>query len=85
MLEPLLVAVGPRDELLAGYPGAQFVVRVRATEVFPNCPRYIHRLALVEPSRFVPRAGVAAPVPDWKRSEWACDVLPAGDPAADAR
>src|SRR3954469_25188468 len=28
-------------------PGAQFVVRVRATEVFPNCPRYIHRMALV--------------------------------------
>ena len=27
----------------------------RATEVFPNCPRYIHKLQLVERSRFVPR------------------------------
>jgi hypothetical protein len=23
-----------------------------------------------------------APVPEWKRADWACDVLPAGDPAA---
>ena len=35
------------DALTASYPGAQFVVRVRATQVFPNCPRYIHRMALV--------------------------------------
>ncbi len=61
--------------------GAQFVVRVRVREVFPNCPRYIHRMALVERSRFVPEAGHEPPVPDWKRTEWACDVLPAGDPA----
>ena len=36
------------DELLDQYPGAQFIVRVCATQVFPNCPRYIHRMALVE-------------------------------------
>jgi predicted pyridoxine 5'-phosphate oxidase superfamily flavin-nucleotide-binding protein len=67
------------DPLLAGYPQAQFVVRVSATELFPNCPRYIHRLALVERSRFVPRAGHETPVPGWKRSEWARDVLPQRD------
>jgi hypothetical protein len=70
--------------LIDAYPGAQFIVRVRATQVFPNCPRYIHRMALVERSRFVPRADVKAPVPDWKRAAWACDVLPAGDPAGGA-
>jgi predicted pyridoxine 5'-phosphate oxidase superfamily flavin-nucleotide-binding protein len=73
-----IVSDGP---LVDSYAGAQFVVRVRATQVFPNCPRYIHRMALVERSRFVPAEGVEAPVPDWKRTEWACDVLPAGDPA----
>jgi hypothetical protein len=67
--------------LIDSYPGAQFVVRVAATQVFPNCPRYIHRMALVERSRFVPHEGTEAPVPDWKRTDWACDVLPAGDPA----
>ncbi|MEA2470719.1 MAG: uncharacterized protein QOE38_1718 [Thermoleophilaceae bacterium] len=75
--------VDPADPLTSTWPGAQFVARVRATEVFPNCPRYIHRMALVERSRFVPREEQAVPVPDWKRSDWACDVLPAGDPARD--
>jgi uncharacterized protein len=69
------------DELIEAYPGAQFVVRVQATQVFPNCPRYIHRMELVERSRFVPAADHDPPVPDWKRTDWACDVLPAGDPA----
>ena len=31
----------------------------------------------------VPRADRQTPIPDWKRSEWACDVLPHGDPARD--
>ena len=69
------------DPLRAEWPEAQFVVRVRAREVFPNCPRYIHRLRPVERSEYVPRADCDTPVPDWKRSEWASDVLSAGDPA----
>ena len=70
------------DPLLEEYPEAQFIVRVTAREVFPNCPRYIHKMDLVERSRFVPRPERETPVPDWKRSELARDVLPAGDPAA---
>ena len=69
------------DPLLARYPRAQFVVRVRVLQVFPNCPRYIHRMELVERSAFVPRPEREPPVPDWKRTDWAHDVLPAGDPA----
>ena len=69
------------DELMESYPEAQFIVRVRTREVFPNCSRYIHKYQLVERSRFVPKAGCSAPVPGWKRSEWARDVLPANDPA----
>jgi predicted pyridoxine 5'-phosphate oxidase superfamily flavin-nucleotide-binding protein len=71
------------DELLAEYPEAQFVVRVRATEVFPNCPRYIHEYRLVQRSRFVPRAEQETPVPAWKTNDWAKDALPANDPARD--
>jgi predicted pyridoxine 5'-phosphate oxidase superfamily flavin-nucleotide-binding protein len=70
------------DPLLAEFPEAQFVVRVAVREVFPNCPRYIHRRTLVQRSEFVPRAGCETPVPDWKRSPLAEGVLPAGDPAA---
>jgi predicted pyridoxine 5'-phosphate oxidase superfamily flavin-nucleotide-binding protein len=69
-------SIDPDDELVATWPGALFVVRVCAREVFPNCPRYIHRMALVERSRFVPRAGVEPPVPEWKTRDWARDVLP---------
>jgi uncharacterized protein len=74
-------SIDPGDELLGEWPGAQCVVRVRAREVFPNCPRYIHRLALVERSKYVPRPARRVPVPDWKRADWASDVLPANDPA----
>jgi predicted pyridoxine 5'-phosphate oxidase superfamily flavin-nucleotide-binding protein len=69
------------DELLALYPEAQFVVRVLAQRIYPNCPRYIHQYHLVQRSSFVPRAEHATPVPAWKQSEWARDVLPANDPA----
>jgi uncharacterized protein len=69
------------DPLLARYPEAQFVVRVEARRVYPNCPRYIHKYQLVERSAFVPRESKATPVPAWKQAPWACDVLPAHDPA----
>jgi predicted pyridoxine 5'-phosphate oxidase superfamily flavin-nucleotide-binding protein len=74
-------SIDPRDPLLAEYPGAQLVVRVRVRELFGNCPRYIHRYRLVERSPYVPRAGATPPIPEWKRSGWARDLLPANDPA----
>ena len=57
-------------------PTALFAVQVRVREVFPNCPRYIHKYRLVERSRFVPRGVTPPPVPSWKREDWAKDVLP---------
>ena len=54
------------DPLQADWPEAMFVVRVRAEEVFPNCPRYIHKMQLVERSGFVPKAECRTPEPDWK-------------------
>jgi predicted pyridoxine 5'-phosphate oxidase superfamily flavin-nucleotide-binding protein len=55
------------DPLKSDWPEAQFVVRVRAEEVFPNCPRYVHHMELVERSEYVPRDGCETPDPDWKR------------------
>jgi len=69
------------DPLLADYVEAQFIVRVVVTRVFPNCPRYIHKYQRVERSTFVPKAGCETPVPNWKKSDWACDALPEKDPA----
>ena len=76
-----IASIDDRDPLLGDYAEAQLIVRVRATDVLPNCPRYVHRLELVERSRFVPHDDHETPVPDWKRREWARDVLAAGDPA----
>ena len=76
-----IASIDDRDPLLGDYAEAQLIVRVRATDVLPNCPRYVHRLELVERSRFVPHDDLETPIPDWKRREWARDVLAAGDPA----
>ena len=76
-----VASVDPNDPLLADYPGAQFVVRVRVRELFGNCPRYVHRYRLVERSAYVPRRDGRPPIPEWKRSDWARDVLAADDPA----
>jgi hypothetical protein len=74
-------SIDESDPLMREYPEAQFIARVRAREVFPNCPRYIHRYQLVDRSKFVPRVGAPTPVPDWKRADWARDALPDHDPA----
>ncbi len=76
-------SVGPDDPLLADFPGAKLVVRVRVTAVFPNCRRYVHTHGPTQRSVFVPVAGEAPPVPDWKRDEWFDGTLPEGDPALD--
>ena len=64
-----------------GFDGAQLIVRVRADRIFPNCPRYVHRMQTSETSPYVPRAGYTPPVPKWKRSEMFRDVLAPDDPA----
>jgi predicted pyridoxine 5'-phosphate oxidase superfamily flavin-nucleotide-binding protein len=71
------------DALMKNYPEAQFIVRVRAREVFANCPRYIHKMKLVQRSRFVPKQECPTPVPGWKKGEWIADTLPENDPARD--
>lgn len=75
--------LAPAESVSPPYFEAQFVVCVRALQIFPNCPRYVPKLQRVEASKYVPHAGTATPVPRWKRMDWAKDVLPAGDPALD--
>jgi uncharacterized protein len=56
----------PDDPLLAKTVGAQLMVRVNARVIFPNCPRYIPDMDLVDPSVYAPRPGVEPPEPAWK-------------------
>ena len=73
--------VSQDDPLLGTLPGAVFVVRLTAERIFPNCPRYIHKMQMVEESVYAPRAGYAPPVPAWKTFDVFRDALPARDRA----
>jgi len=64
------------DPLLSTMPGAQLIVRVVPTDIFPNCPRYIPNLAKGEASPYVPCAGVVPKEPAWKTFDSFKDVVP---------
>jgi hypothetical protein len=63
------------DALMAEYPEAEFIVRVRLTEFWVNCPRYIHRFEKQQTSRYVPQPGCTTPLAEWKRVDRMQDVL----------
>ncbi|MGY6275238.1 pyridoxamine 5'-phosphate oxidase family protein [Methylomonas sp. MgM2] len=67
------------DQLLSDYPEAQAIIRVQISELFVNCPRYIHRMQRVEASKYVPQADMETPTPQWKRIDAIQDVLPPCD------
>ncbi|MFC3076738.1 pyridoxamine 5'-phosphate oxidase family protein [Phenylobacterium terrae] len=64
------------DARLADMPGGQLLVKVTPTDIFPNCPRYIPRMELVEPSAYAPKAGAAPVEPKWKAFPDFADVVP---------
>ena len=71
-----MATVAVDDPLRDTWPGAQLVVRVVVVRAFPNCPRYIHRMALEELSVYAPAPGHEPPEPEWKRMEEFRDHLP---------
>jgi predicted pyridoxine 5'-phosphate oxidase superfamily flavin-nucleotide-binding protein len=64
------------DPLIAGTPGAQLLIKVTPIDIFPNCPRYIPHLELMEPSVYAPVAGAKPVEPAWKSSDTLKDVVP---------
>jgi predicted pyridoxine 5'-phosphate oxidase superfamily flavin-nucleotide-binding protein len=73
------------DPLLAETVGAQMMVRVTASAIFPNCPRYIPALKLEAASDYVPQAGCPPVEPAWKGFADFRDVVPPRAPAWDGR
>lgn len=67
------------DPLREDYPGSVFIIRVEADAIFPNCPRYIHKMRLEEYSAYAPRPDYTPPVPAWKTFDVFRDALPARD------
>ena len=64
------------DPRLADFAGAQLLVKVTPSDIFPNCPRYIPRLELIEPSIYAPEPGKAPVEPGWKSFADFKDVIP---------
>lgn len=64
------------DPLHDSFEGAQLVVRVQAQHIFPNCPRYIHRMTFEEISDYAPAPAHVPPVPGWKQMDAFRDYLP---------
>jgi uncharacterized protein len=71
--------IGEDDPLRDDYPGSVFIIRVQADAIFPNCPRYIHKMRLQEYSVYAPRPEYTPPVPAWKTFDVFRDALPARD------
>lgn len=68
-----------QDPLRGECAGSVFIVRVTAERIFPACPRYIHKMQMVERSVYVPQPDYTPPVPEWKTFDEFRDALPARD------
>ena len=51
-----IASIDDNDPLLQEYAEAELVVRVAVSEIFRNCPRYVHRYKKIQTSEFVPRS-----------------------------
>jgi predicted pyridoxine 5'-phosphate oxidase superfamily flavin-nucleotide-binding protein len=74
-----LATVTDNDPLLEEFHEAQLMVRVSVTELWPNCPRYVHRYSKVQASRYVPRTLCTTPLAGWKRIDMLQEDLPRQD------
>lgn len=68
-------SVTREDALIETWKEAELVVRVSVSELWQNCPRYIHRYRKVQDSRYVPRHNCETPIAEWKRTDAVQDVL----------
>jgi predicted pyridoxine 5'-phosphate oxidase superfamily flavin-nucleotide-binding protein len=68
------------DDLMAEFVGARLLVQVTVTEIFINCPRYIHQYQRLKTSKYAPQANCKMPpAPQWKRIDAIQDALPEHD------
>ena len=70
------------DPLMRHTVGAQLIVRVAARAIFPNCPRYIPSMQVVEPSVYTPMPGCEPVEPAWKGFDIFKDVVHPRQPAS---
>ncbi len=67
-----VVRSGPLVEM---FEEAELVAKVTVSDVWMNCPRYVHRYKREQVSRYVPRSGIETPLCEWKRIQGLEDIL----------
>ena len=61
--------------ILKSYPGANLAVELTVSNVWVNCPRYIHRMNLSDQSPYIPAKDGTIPLALWKRVDLVQDVI----------
>ena len=75
-----IASIDTDDPLIKEFHGSELVVRVTVTDIFANCPRYIHKYQRVQTSKYTPQTDFKSPLPpQWKRIDALQDVLPERD------
>ncbi len=72
-------SVSAQDPLMEEYKDAEMIVRVDVSDVWINCPRYVHNYKRVAQSRYAPTAACETPLAEWKRIDIIQDALPGKD------
>ena len=67
-----LVKDGP---LMGLFKEAELVIKVKVTETWMNCPRYIHRYQRLERSKYAPGVEAETPFCEWKRIDMVQDAI----------
>ena len=73
-----IVKSGP---LLSLFKEAELVIKVKVSETWMNCPRYIHRYQKLERSKYAPGVEDETPFCEWKRIDIVQDAIRPGDAA----
>ncbi|MEM6452614.1 MAG: pyridoxamine 5'-phosphate oxidase family protein [Cyanobacteria bacterium P01_D01_bin.105] len=77
-----IASIDRNDPLTKEFVGAELIVRVTLTEIFVNCPRYIHKYQRIQASKYVPQSDNEKPLtPQWKRVDLLQESLPESDKA----
>ena len=84
-LKPHRIRVQGRAELKKDteytdlFPGSELVVKIILSEMWQNCPRYIHKYKKISNSKNVPDSHGNFPLATWKRIDGVQDVISESD------
>ncbi len=62
-------------ELMAEYTEAKYLIMIKVTKIWVNCPRYIHKYKKIDQSKYVPEPCKVTPIPTWKRLDIVQDAI----------